>query len=187
MNHSTTYRHLSPKSYSTQFHSSSSLYSTVSLRRSPSLCSHHTRPSLRRHNRVPCLVHSRSLKNYSVTNARLDRRVVVPSPPISTRRRSTRPQFSLDHKFSLDLLQQSHSTSPTVYSTNLIHYLHTTSSTLLDQRSSTRPLVLNLSLIQSEPLNSTRERETWKGLRLLEHLIVVVRLGLYCLLLTTLA
>ena len=91
MNHSTTYRHLSPKSYSTQFHSSSSLYSTVSLCRSPSLYSHQTRPSLRRQNRVPCLVHRRSLMNYSVTNASLDRRIVVPSPPIPTQPPTTEP------------------------------------------------------------------------------------------------
>ena len=172
VNHSTTYRHLSPMSYSTQFHSSSSLYSTVSLRRSPSLCSHHTRPSLRCQNRVPRLVHRRRLKNYSVTNARVDHQIVVPSSPILTRRRSTRSQiFTWPQVFT-----RPPATEPLNFT-----------DILLDRRSSTRPLVLDLSPIQSKPLYSTRERETWKGLRLLEYLIVLVRLGLYCLLLTILA
>ena len=133
---------------------------------------YHTRPSLRCQNRVPRLVHRRSLKNYSVTNARVDHQIVVPSSPILTRRRSTRSQiFTWPQVFT-----RPPATEPLNFT-----------DILLDRRSSTRPLVLDLSLIQSKPLYSTRERETWKGLRLLEYLIVLVRLGLYCLLLTILA
>ena len=50
-------------------------HSTFSLRRSPSLCSRNTRPSLRRRNRVLCLVHRRSLMDNSITTTELDHKL----------------------------------------------------------------------------------------------------------------
>ena len=66
-------------------------YSTNSHHRSPSLCSPHTRPSLRRCNRVPRLVHRQNLRNYSIPTTGLGPRLVVPSLPIPAHQRSAQP------------------------------------------------------------------------------------------------